>query len=211
MVAPRRGAPLAVAAAVVLALTLVVLGAAMRPVVLPEKHTETTILTAIEIGFAQDMTAHHQQALLMTQRLAPDADPAVRRLAQQVSDTQRTEIGTMLGWLRLADAAPMSARPMAWMDTETHTAHHRATPADTTMPGMATTAELDTLAAATGRDAALQFLRLMIRHHEGGVSMAAAADTMLASGAVKEAARAMLRSQTQEIGIMSIMLTQLGG
>lgn len=216
MVAPRRVGPLALVAALsAMALTLMVLGAAARPLLFPERHTPAPVLTSIEIGFAQDMTAHHQQALLMTQRLAADADPSVRRLAEQMADTQRTEIGAMLAWLRLAGASPLSSRPMAWMAADTGGAHRHAGAATQrpvgTMPGMATTAELDTLAAATGRDADRLFLRLMIRHHAGGVSMAAAADAVLSSGAVKEAARAMLGAQSQEIGVMSLMLDRLGG
>ncbi|MET7772210.1 DUF305 domain-containing protein [Nocardia sp. NPDC005366] len=215
-----------IAAAVALAFTLVVLGAALRPILFPEKHAEKPILTELEIGFAQDMTAHHQQALQMALRLDSGADPSVRRLAQQMADTQRTEVGTMLGWLRLANASPLSPRPMQWMHRETSASHHHSADAAATtntvpesvdvdsltaMPGMATTAELESLAAARGRDAEILFLQLMIRHHGGGLRMAAAADSMLTHGAVKEAARAMAQAQSQEIGVMGLMLTQLGG
>ncbi|MGN2639602.1 DUF305 domain-containing protein [Nocardia takedensis] len=214
MSADRRS-PVLVAGVGLLAVFLVVLGAALRPVLLPETPVAAPVLSEVEIGFAQDMTAHHQQALLMTQRLDPNAEPAVRRLAQQLSDAQRLEIGAMLGWLRLAGASPLPTRPMEWMSTDLPVAHgHRSTtpttPA-TTMPGMATTADLDALAAATGRDAEIRYLRLMITHHQGGMQMARAADLLLASGPVKEAARGMLQSQPQEIGIMSLLLTQLGG
>ncbi|MEV0299158.1 DUF305 domain-containing protein [Nocardia sp. NPDC050710] len=191
----------------------------MRPVVLPEKHSATPVLDSVEIGFAQDMTAHHQQALQMVQRLDPNAAPTVRRLAQQLADSQRTEIGTMLGWLRLAKATPLSPRPMAWMHAETGASHHHssATQHDgsaasgTGMPGMATTAELDALAAARGRDAEIQFLRLMLRHHRGGITMAQVADQLLTHGPVKESARSMLQAQSQEVGIIGLLLTQLGG
>ena len=211
---PHRFPLFRVAAAVAVAFTLMVLGAALRPVALPERHTDTPILTTVEIGFAQDMTAHHEQALRMTQRLDPDVDPNIRRLADQLADAQRTEIGTMLGWLRLADASPLSPQPMLWMHTESAGHDHAArTEPDTStgMPGMATTAELDALAAARGREAEILFLRLMIRHHRGGVRMAVAAEALLTHGAVKEAARATLQSQSQEIGIMGVMLVQLGG
>ncbi|TQM33456.1 DUF305 domain-containing protein [Nocardia bhagyanarayanae] len=200
-----------IAAFASLALFLLALGAALRPLALPEKHSAAPVLDAIEIGFAQDMTAHHQQALLMTQRLDPAASPTVRRVAEQLADAQRVEIGTMLGWLRLADASPLSPRPMAWM-TDTLASHrHSAHAPDTPMPGMATTAELDALAASRGRDAEILFLQLVIRHHQGGIAMAQAADRQLTEGPVKEAARAMIQSQGQEVGVMSLLLTQLGG
>ncbi|WP_431951399.1 DUF305 domain-containing protein [Nocardia lijiangensis] len=193
------------------ALMLLAIGAALRPLALPEKHTAAPVFDSVEIGFAQDMTAHHQQALLMTQRLDPDAAPTVRRIAEQLAGTQRIEIGTMLGWLRLADASPLPSRPMAWM-TDTAAAHrHSPHHPDAPMPGMASTAELDALAAARGRDAEILFLQLMIRHHQGGIAMAMAADRQLADGPVKEAARAMVQYQGQEVGVMSMLLTQLGG
>lgn len=200
------------------ALILLVVGAALRPVILPEHHTPPPILDNVEIGFAQDMITHHEQALFMVQRLDPGVDPTVLRLARQIDQSQRIEIGTMLGWLRLAGASPMSAHPMAWMHTETAAAPMRSgmsmttatAPAAATMPGMASQAQLDTLAAARGRDAAVLFLQLMYRHHLGGITMARAADHALRSGAVKEQARAMITGQGQEAGIIALMLQQLG-
>ncbi|WP_454198918.1 DUF305 domain-containing protein [Nocardia sp. Marseille-Q1738] len=201
------------AAAASAAFALLVLGAALRPLVFPETPSVTKILTAVEIGFAQDMTAHHQQALLMVQRLDRAADPAVARLAEQLDRTQRLEIGTMLGWLRLAEAAPAAARPMAWMPTAHR--HSATVPAASAvspgaMPGMATTAELDALAAARGREAEILFLQLMFRHHRGGIAMAEAADSLLHSGPVKEFARAMIHGQGQEAGVLGMLLTQRG-
>ncbi|WP_433715510.1 DUF305 domain-containing protein [Nocardia sp. CA-084685] len=194
------------------AFVLVVLGAALRPLVLPEEPTAASILNAVEIGFAQDMTAHHQQALIMVQRLDRGVDPTVLRLAQQLSDAQRIEIGTMLGWLRLADASPLSAHPMAWMHTDAATSQHHSNTSHANsdaMPGMATTAELDALAAARGHNAETLFLQLMFRHHQGGLAMARAADELLTSGPVKETARSMFQSQSQEAGVISLLLTQL--
>nr|WP_245663309.1 DUF305 domain-containing protein [Nocardia inohanensis] len=186
----------------------------MRPVLAPENRSAPSVLTPTEIGFAQDMTAHHQQALQMVQRLDAGVDPAIRQLAQQIADTQRSEIGTMLGWLRLANASPTNAHPMNWMHT-TGTTHDHAAMTTTAaepnlMPGMATLAELDALSAARGADAESQFLQLMQRHHRGGVAMAQAVDKMVESGAVKEAARGMISAQSQEAGIMTLLLAQRG-
>ncbi|MEV4125323.1 DUF305 domain-containing protein [Nocardia sp. NPDC049707] len=201
-----------IAALTSVAFVLVVLGAALRPVVLPEKHTATPVLNAVEIGFAQDMTAHHQQALIMVQRLDRDVDPTVLRLAQQLSDTQRIEIGTLLGWLRLADTSPLSSHPMAWMHADVSQHHPTAgQPTSDAMPGMATTAELDALAAARGHDAGILFLQLMYRHHQGGLVMIRAVEELLTSGPVKETARSMFQSQSQEVGVISMLLTELGG
>jgi uncharacterized protein (DUF305 family) len=208
-----------VAALTSLTFALLVIGAALRPLVLPEDHTGTTVLTAVEVGFAQDMSVHHQQALIMVQRLDRGVDPTVLRLAQQLADAQRIEIGTMLGWLRLANETPLSPHPMAWMHAEQVAPHQHSVavadnprpPPNSLMPGMATMAELDALATARGRDAAILFLQLMFRHHQGGLTMSSAADQLLPSGPVKESARSMFQSQSQETGVIGVLLAQLGG
>ncbi|WUD62874.1 DUF305 domain-containing protein [Nocardia sp. NBC_00511] len=183
----------------------------IRPLLVPESQSAAPVLTPVEIGFAQDMSSHHTQALIMVQRLDSGVDPSIRQLAQQIGDTQRMEIGTMQGWLRLANASPDSRHPMAWMNSDT--AHDHSMPTmtsanGTSMPGMATQAELDQLAAARGADAETLFLQLMLRHHRGGVAMAKAADQLIASGPVKEAARGMITAQSQEAGLMTLLLAQ---
>ncbi|MET9489713.1 DUF305 domain-containing protein [Nocardia sp. NPDC006630] len=202
-----------------LGLLLLVLGATARPLFIAENPSSTTILNATEIGFTQDMLAHHQQALIIVQRLSPDADSTVRQLAQQIADNQRIEIGMMMGWLRLANAVPTDPHPMAWMhDSSTsmmaghaHPAPPATTTPATTMPGMASSAELDALSAASGRDAEVLFLQLMQRHHYGGVAMAQTADALLTGGQVKLAARDMVSTQSQELGFIGLLLAQRTG
>lgn len=188
------------------AVFLLVLGAGLRPLMFPENASAATVLSTTELGFVQDMTAHHQQALILTERLDPAADPTVRRLAEQIADAQRVELGTLLGWTQLAGAAPTAVQPMTWM---ANSAGHHHDPA-TTMPGMATTADLDALSAARGPEAEILFLQLMYRHHAGGVTMARAADTLLPTGPVKQSARAMAQSQSQELGYLGVLLTARG-
>ncbi|MEV0542759.1 DUF305 domain-containing protein [Nocardia salmonicida] len=192
-----------------LALLLLAMGAALRPV-LPADTTAPRVLSETEIGFVQDMVAHHGQALLLAQRLHADADPFVIGLARQIADSQRTELGMLLGWLRLAGAPVVNERPMAWMpdseDGHRHSADHLAR----SMPGTASATELDELAAARGGQAEITFLRLMRRHHAGGIDMATAADALLTGGEVERSAREMVRAQGQEIGLMSLLLDRRG-
>lgn len=200
------------AALVSLAVLLLAVGAAIRPLLIADDKPAPPVLSSTEIGFAQDMVAHHSQALVMTQRLDTGVDPTVRALAQQISDTQRTEIGMLLGWLRMARVVTINPHPMAWMHTDRTnlTQHQHATSTAATgglMPGMATQAELDALAAARGADAGALFLQLMQRHHAGGIQMAQAADRQLSSGIVKQAARDMIDTQSREVGLM-LLLTQ---
>ncbi|MGW5319061.1 DUF305 domain-containing protein [Nocardia thailandica] len=199
-----------VAAGVALAALLLVMGAALRPALSPP--AARPVLSDTEIGFVQDMVAHHGQALLLTQRLDPGADPYVVALASQIADGQRTELGMLLGWLRLAGAPVTGERPMAWMPAPGGHDHAAATlPSGAPMPGMATAAELDELSAARGTRAEVLFLELMRRHHAGGVEMAAAADALLTGGEVERSARDMVRTQGQEIGLLSLLLDRRGG
>ena len=201
----------------VAAVLLLVLGAAIRPLFIDDPAPRE-ILTDVELGFVQDMAAHHHQALIMVQRLDPGADPAVLGLAQQIDDTQRSEIGTLLGWLRMAGAPEANSDPMAWMPEESldghsalgsHSAGDRNSGHTATMPGMATQEQLDALSAARGRAASVLFLQLMQAHHDGGIAMARVADAMLAGGVVKQVAREMISGQTQESGLIALLLTQL--
>ncbi|MFI5540379.1 DUF305 domain-containing protein [Nocardia sp. NPDC051900] len=189
------------------AVLLLVAGAALRPLVVGADSTAAPLLDSTETGFVQDMIAHHNQALLLVQRLDGGADPAVRALAQQIADTQRTEIGMMLGWLRMARLAVTNPHPMAWMHAEADHEHH-ATAAHATMPGMASQDELDALAAARGAEAATGFLRLMQRHHYGGIQMAQAADRRLNGGMVEQIARDMISTQGQEVGLIGLLLSR---
>ncbi len=200
------------------ALLLLVVGAALRPLLIPEQRAPRPVLGAIEVGFVQDMSAHHQQALAMAASLAPDVDPTVLALARQIGDAQRVEVGTLLGWLRLAEAVPTNPSPMSWM-ADRGAGHGHGTDvgqgsaggaAAGPMPGMASAAELGALAAARGPAAETVFLQLMERHHRGGVAMARAADGLLTGGPVKEVARGMMQSQSREAGLMGVLLARRG-
>lgn len=211
----RRQA-LAVAASLGVAVLLIALGAAARPLFTDDRHPPAPVLNAAEIGFAQDMLAHHNQALIMITRLDQAADPTVVALAHRIDATQRDELGELKGWLRLAGAPMVNPAPMEWMHTDPAAVEHHhgaAAPSAAThnsaMPGMASQAELDALSASRGTEAAALFLQMMTRHHYGGVQMARTADTLLVNGVVEQTARDMMTSQAQEAGLMEIMLSSL--
>lgn len=215
-----RGAWFRAALLGALGLLVFVAGAALRPLFVGDPPAPAhEVMSATEIGFVQDMSAHHQQALIIAQRLDPDANPTVVGLARQIEAAQRIEIGTMLGWLRLAGATFANPSPMSWMRAGAAASpHHQHAPAAPStaeaapelMPGMATVAELDALSAARGRDAEVLFLQLMQRHHIAGVAMAQAADAQLTAGVVKQVAQEMIQGQSEETGVMTLMLGQLG-
>jgi uncharacterized protein (DUF305 family) len=164
-------------------------------------------LSASDIGFAQDMSMHHQQAITMADMVAPDAAPEIRALADQIRFTQLREIGQMTGWLQIAGAPVVSAQPMAWMMPDNH---HQMAAGQLAMPGLASPADLTRLQRATGRANEILFLQLMTRHHQGGIDMAAYAVTHTSTAAVHQTAVGMIDEQSQELVLMSTLLDARG-
>jgi uncharacterized protein (DUF305 family) len=102
-----------------------------------------------------------------------------------------------------------SARPrMAWMPGHVHGAS--TTVGAVLMHGMASDAELRGLDEATGRDAEIRFLRLMIRHHEGGVIMARAVLALSDRRELVQMAKRIDEGQRAEIAMMRNMLAARG-
>lgn len=161
-----------------------------------------------EAGFARDMISHHAQAVEMGligfQRAT---DPAVRQIAVDIATTQQGEIGMMHAWLDRWNLDPTGSAPaMAWMPADM-----RDLGDDGLMPGMADGKEMTGLRESTGKELDVRFLRLMIRHHLGGVHMI---DAMLAAGGEPEVVRAaqtMKNTQRTELSNLQQLLTKLGG
>lgn len=172
----------------------------------------------VDVGFAQDMSVHHRQAVLMA-GLARDrsADPAIRLLAFDIETNQLEQIGQMQGWLSLWNAAALpTGRYMTWM-TGANSMPGMAGMADgggstgvATMPGMASPADLDRLRAASGAQFDMLFLQLMLRHHQGGAPMAQYAAQHGEIAQVRNLAEKMVVSQGAESEYMTQMITQRG-
>ncbi|MGW9049792.1 DUF305 domain-containing protein [[Kitasatospora] papulosa] len=159
-----------------------------------------------DVGFARDMSVHHQQAVEMAFLVRDRTDDEdVRRLAYDIINTQANQRGMMLGWLESWDRPKSSDRPpMGWMG-------HPVTPSDgSLMPGMATDTELDRLRAADGKDAEVLFLRLMTVHHRAGADMARAAAGAAGTDEIRSLAAGMARAQESEISLMADMLKARG-
>ena len=168
-----------------------------------DTNPEGVQLSSADIGFAQDMSVHHEQAVLIAQTLSRDIDPQIRVIADQIVVAQTSEIATMRGWLNLFDEPFTTPRPMQWMHgSDPAMSDHGGAP----MPGAASTSEITRLAGLRGADAETLFLQLMIRHHQGGVDMAEAATHSVASEPIRRIARGMIRDQSNEIAVMTAIL-----
>jgi len=156
----------------------------------------------VSVGFLQDMTTHHAQAVRMSEIVhRRAADPDVRYLAFDILSTQQGQIGIMSGWLDLWDQPASATGPvMTWMGA----AH------DGPMPGMATSQQIESLDTLPVPQMTEHFLRLMIEHHRGALHMAAYAAEHAGSPEVARLAASMDAGQASEIDLMQDLLAARG-
>ncbi|MEJ5866918.1 DUF305 domain-containing protein, partial [Pseudokineococcus sp. 5B2Z-1] len=183
---------------------------------------------SVDAGFALDMQAHHRQAVQMSTLVRDRVeDEDVRTLALDIALTQQQQAGQMYGWRELWGLGQGRTEPvMAWMSgLEGHSAgslegghgeHVGAVPAEGLgavgdMPGMASAAQMDALAAADGEEAARIYLQLMVPHHVAGVEMARAAAQEASEPEVRALADAMATGQEAELTVLRDMLAERGG
>jgi uncharacterized protein (DUF305 family) len=114
-------------------------------------QTEVTVPSAADADYAQMMIAHHAQAVRMSKDLLgrPGVPDRIADIARFIVADQQREIGQLNAWLT------------AWHRTADPTHEH----------GMLTPADLTRLRQAPTAQAVPLFLRLMIKHHEGAITM----------------------------------------
>lgn len=182
-----------------------------------EASARTPGTSSVDVGFAQDMTVHHRQAVQMSNTALSSSDPVVSSLAFDIASTQQVQIGQMQGWLSLWSQPLLPpAGYMAWMADEHTTDEHEAWTAGrsaatvTTMPGMATSGELTRLRQATGPAKDVLFLQLMLRHHNGGTTMLDQASQHAEQPAVRAFAAQLAASQRAEVLTLTGLLAERG-
>ena len=192
----------------VVAVGLVLLGGGLA-VVLGIGGDDAATPGAVDVGFSRDMATHHLQGVEMANLVADHSeDPAVRGLAFDISSTQTNQVGRMQGWLSLWGYSATGGEQMAWMGGDMHM--HMAGGSGL-MPGMATEDELANLRSLSGGAFDVEFLRLMIRHHQGGLAMAQYAEQHGETAVVRSLAKSIADSQTAETKLMTGMLAARGG
>jgi uncharacterized protein (DUF305 family) len=113
-----------------------------------------------DVRFMQDMIPHHHQALEMAALVGERTNrQALLDAAGRINASQDDEIRFMQQWLR--DRGETVPEPEEHDAMHTHHA----------MAGMASPEQMAELAASEGTDFDRLFLKLMIRHHEGAITM----------------------------------------
>jgi uncharacterized protein (DUF305 family) len=206
--------PLRTVLLAVIAVGLVLLGGALAVALGIGRGPAVPTADSVDVGFSRDMAAHHLQGVEMANlALERSTDPAVRGLAFDISTTQTNQVGRMQGWLALWGQSPTGGDTMAWMGSGDggHAGHDMGGMDGGLMPGMATEEELADLRELSGTDFDVQFLRLMTRHHQGGLDMALYAAEHGETSVVRDLARSIADSQTAETDLMVGMLSDRGG
>ncbi|MEU1002687.1 DUF305 domain-containing protein [Streptomyces tibetensis] len=155
-----------------------------------DRRSENDSPNSADVSYVRMMIEHHAQALVMTELVPRRAESKdVKRIAERIAAGQKPEIEAMKGWLK-SYGKPLKA--------ERH--EH------TTMPGMATKAQLKKLRAADGQAFDHLFLTLMTTHHQGAITMATDVKGQGNNIRVEEMADEVIAQQTSEITRMRNML-----
>jgi uncharacterized protein (DUF305 family) len=154
----------------------------------------STVHNADDVAFAQNMIPHHQQAVdmsAMVPRNSTNHDLIV--LAKHIALDQQSEIELMQGLLA------------QWGEPAAH--DHGGHGGRMGMEGMVDDATMARLEWSTGPDFDVLWLRSMIGHHQGAISMAR---TEIARGQNPEAvklAKIIINAQQWEIARMNNILS----
>jgi uncharacterized protein (DUF305 family) len=159
-----------------------------------------------DIAFMSNMISHHAQAIAMSE-MAPSrgVGDEFKVLAARIINAQRDEIATMRRWLTEKNLPVPEADP-GGMKMEMNGQEHMMR-----MPGMLTPAQMGELSAARGVEFERTFLKYMIAHHRGALTMV---DALFAShGAgqndlVFKFASDVYADQSTEVARMQLMLVR---
>lgn len=164
--------------------------------------------TKADIDFMSGMISHHAQAIVMAQ-WAPThgASPALIRLSERIINAQNDEIGLMSRWLRDRNQPVPEANPRGMVMEMGGMTHVMP------MPGMLTDAQMAELDAARGAEFDATFLKYMIGHHRGAVTMVKELFSHRGAGqdeSVFKFANDVEVDQSTEINRMIQMMLELG-
>ncbi|WP_060178691.1 DUF305 domain-containing protein [Streptomyces sp. IMTB 1903] len=150
-----------------------------------------------DVAFAQGMIPHHRQAVDMAGLAATRAESAeVKKLAEEIKKAQDPEIKTLSGWL----TAWGEQVPAGGSGPAGHEGHD--------MSGMMTAEEMKQLHSASGKAFDTAFLTMMVKHHEGAVTMARTEQADGTHQGAEDMAGQIITSQSAEIARMKALLGQ---
>lgn len=171
----------------------------------------TPTYTQADVRFMQGMIGHHAQALAMVALIPSRTNRTdLRALGERIRVSQTDEIALMRQWLRDRNQQMPPDMPHA---AGGHAMQMPGMPmSDSLMPGMLTPQQMTELADTRGAEFEALFLKDMIQHHEGALTMVARLFGTTGSGQEPEVFRFAAEVDTDqraEIARMSALLNAL--
>jgi uncharacterized protein (DUF305 family) len=181
-------------------------------------HETVRDFNEIDIGFAQSMIIHHDQAISMAMLVKGKVSPNLDLLANGILTAQLLEMGQMKGWLNAwnQQITPPVKGAMAWVEDAKNVSNvqdllyiAQCKASKGAMPGMLNVDQFNEMRAMTGQNLERRFLEAMIAHHEAAIPMARFAVNNGESLLVKGLAKSIIREQAAEISLMNKLLEQI--
>jgi uncharacterized protein (DUF305 family) len=158
-----------------------------------------------DVQFMQGMIMHHAQAVEMTALIESHTENKdLRSLGARISHSQTDEMKFMKRWLTARgeqESLPMNHMHMPGMDISKH---------EMLMPGMLTAKQMDALKDAKGQEFDRLFLRGMIQHHGGALTMVKELFDTAGAGQDAELFNFATEVDTGQRAEIKIMQTMLG-
>ena len=122
------------------------------------------VVSDADANFMTGMVHHHAQALVMSALATTNTSSvAIKTLTGRIINAQKDEISVMQRWLReRGRPVPEVGTNASMTMDEDHSMH---------MPGMLSPQQIDSLTLAHDEEYDRLFLRYMIQHHNGAVTM----------------------------------------
>ncbi|MBE1608382.1 DUF305 domain-containing protein [Actinopolymorpha pittospori] len=168
---------------------------------------QAEIPVAADRGFVADMLTHHRQAIELSENVLrhEGLDERVAATARYIAADQKNEIEVMTTWSR------------AWEESFRKYGHGAHAPAmhaahdSSSMPGMVAPETVARVRTLPREEAQVEFLRLMVEHHEGAVTMSQDYLGTDHNSFTRTIAQHIIREQTTEITYMRRLADSLSG
>ena len=155
-----------------------------------ENNSTNSSLIGSDAMFFEMMIPHHQQAVTMASFVAGKTTKQdILDLASQIKVAQEPEINELINWLETSGAG---------LGNGDHSMH---------MDGMLTEEQLTALENASGTEFDQLFLKDMIAHHEGAITMTQDLVANSSNPEVAALAADIIENQTAEIAYMKELLS----
>jgi len=163
-----------------------------------------------DVMFAQMMIPHHQQAVAMAKLAATRASMGeVKKLATAIEGAQQPEIDKMTGWLKSWGASMPSSGGMSGSSPGSMSGGSMSPGSIGSGNGMMSAADMTKLGKLSGMAFDKAFLQMMIRHHQGAVTMAKTEQAQGRADDAKTMAAGIVTSQSAEITTMRKLLASM--